>query len=162
MASTSLTTQDFQIARRIAPIIAAAPIPAPKMVGQSVPVTGISLGVANALGVPEADAIEVGVAEAVASGVVSVAIVTGIGVIVGVGDGVVHKVKSVVQEAPNEGQQKLDVPHGDICPTFPIFEQLTSCGVPSALAGLQFLSKSACPKTGHATAAGQRLAAAFS
>lgn len=81
------------------------------MVGQSIPVTGISLGVANALGVPEADAVEVGVAEAVAVGVAVAKAVA-----VGVGDAVatVHKVKSVVQEAPREGQQKLKVPHAEI------------------------------------------------
>lgn len=104
-------------------------------------------------------AVDVGVAEAEAVGI-SVAI--GVGVIVGVGEGVVHKVKSVVQDAPSEGQQKLCVPHGAICRTFSVFEQLISCGEPSSFAGLQFLSKSGCPETGQASAAGQILPDAFS
>ena len=111
------------------------------------------------IGVPEADAVDVGVAEAVAVGV---AVARGVGVIVGVGDGVAHKAKFVVQDAPSDGQQKVNAPHTDFCPTFPTFEQLISCGVPSAFGGLQFLSKSGCPETGQASAAGQVLPDAFS
>ena len=143
----------------MAAIIAAAPIPTPNIVGQPVPVTGISLGVANALGVAEADAVEVGVADAVAVGV---ARVVGVGVRVGVGVATAHNVISVVQDAPRDGQQKRCVPQVAICPTFPKFEQLISCGEPSELPGLQFLSKVGCPETGHDAANGQILAAAFS
>ena len=109
----------------------------------------------------EAVSVGVGVAEAVAVGV---SVARGVAVAVAVGDGedVSHKVKSVVQEAPSEGQQKSNVPQGEICPTFPMFEQLTSWGVPSSLPGLQFLSKSGCPETGQASATGQTLPAAFS
>ena len=55
---------------------------------------------ADALGVP--DAVEVGVAEAVAVGVT---VAKGVAEAVGVGEAAVHKVKSVVQEAPSDGQQ---------------------------------------------------------
>jgi hypothetical protein len=137
------------------------------MVGQSVPVTGISLGVAEATGVAEAVAVDVGVAEAVDVGVaeavaVGVSVAKGVGVLVGVGEAEAHKVKSVVQDAPSEEQQKFTVPHGAICRTFSVFEQLISCGEPSSFAGLQFLSKSGCPETGQASAAGQILPEAFS
>ena len=76
------------------------------MVGQSVPVTGIARGVAEIFGVDEGEDIKV--AEGVAVG----AAVTK-GTRVGVGDGVatVHKVISVVQDAPREGQQYCLGPH---------------------------------------------------
>ena len=79
----------------------------------------------------------------------AVAVAVAVAVGVGVGEGVVHKLTSVVHEAPSEGQQKLCVPHAATCPTFPIFEQLISWGVPSAFGELQLLSKSCCPGTGH-------------
>ena len=56
------------------------------------------------MGVGEPVAIGVGVAEGVSVGV-------GVGVGTGVGVGVMHNIISVVQEAPSEGQQKLNVPH---------------------------------------------------
>lgn len=84
------------------------------------------------------------------------------GVTVGVGDGVEHKLKSVVQDAPRDGQQKVIAPQVAFCPTFPTFEQLISWGEPSTLDALQLLSKSGCPETGHAPAAGQVLPDAFS
>ena len=88
----------------MAPIIAAAPIPTPNIVGQPVPVTGIARGVAEAVEV--GDAVNLGVPEAVAVGVaVPPGVPVGVAVNVGVGDGVEHNVISVVQDAPNEGQQ---------------------------------------------------------
>lgn len=56
--------------------------------------------VAVDLGVAEAVAVDLGVAEAVAVGMADKS-----GVAVGVGLGVAHKLISVVQEAPNDGQQ---------------------------------------------------------
>lgn len=62
----------------------------------------MSLGVAEALGVPEADAVEVGVAEADDTGV---SVAKGVGEIVGVAVDTAHNVISVVQDAPSDGQQ---------------------------------------------------------
>lgn len=80
--------------------MAAPPMPTPRRVGQSVPVTGIGRGVLCTKGV--AEAVAIGVAEEEAVGV---SVARGVGVTIGVGDGVVHRVKSVVQDAPSEGQQ---------------------------------------------------------
>ena len=81
------------------------------MVGQSVPVTGMGRAVALIFGVAEDVAVLIGVAEAEAVGVAEA---KGVGVTMGVGDGVVQRVRSVVQDAPSEGQQKLCVPQADI------------------------------------------------
>ena len=127
----------------------------------------VEYGVAADVDVAVAGAVEVGVAEADVVGVsVARGVAVGVTVGVGVGDDVgvaaAHRVRSVVQEAPSEGQQKLNVPHKDISPTLPIFEQLPSCGVSSAFGVEQSLSKSGCPRTGQASAAGQRACWAFS
>jgi hypothetical protein len=80
------------------------------MVGQSVPVTGICLGVAK--GFKVAEGVDVRVAEGVAVGV---ALATN-GAIVGLGEGVttVQSVRSVVQDAPSEGQQNCWVPQREV------------------------------------------------
>jgi hypothetical protein len=122
-----------------------------------VPVTGIARGVVWTFGV--AEAVEVGLPVAVA---VAVAVGLAVAVAVEVGVAVEQRVKSVVHEAPSEGQQNCLLPHLAIVPTLSRLEQLISTGVPSAFDGLQLLSKSACPLTGHAEASGQIAPEAFS
>ena len=89
-------------ARSIDPIITKIPIPPPTIVGQFVPVSGTAKGVVCTLGVADdvAVAVAVGVADALA---VPVALI--VAVAVGVGDDDEHKVRSVVQDAPSDGQQ---------------------------------------------------------
>jgi len=58
----------------------------------------------------------------------AVAVADGVGVSVGVGLGVEHIVKSVVQEAPSDGQQKFVEPQKVVAPTLVIVEQLISLG----------------------------------
>lgn len=112
-----------------------------------------------------------GVAEPVAVGVpveTGVPVPVGIGEpveeTVGVGDGVKvgveHKVKSIVQEAPSEGQQYCFAPQLQIVPTLLRLEQLISSGAVSVIPA-QLLSVSPCPATGQASAAGQELPDAF-
>lgn len=92
---------------------------------------GTAVGLADAvavpvaLGVPEATGVglELGVALAVAVGAI-------VAVAVGVGLGSEQSVKSVVQDAPSEGQQYLETPQVAVVPTFAIAEQLTSWGTP--------------------------------
>jgi hypothetical protein len=93
---------------------------------------------------------------------IALALAVAVGATVGVGEGEVHKVKSVVQEAPATGQQYWLTPQATIVPTDERVEQLMLRGVPSAFDGLQLRSKFGCPVTGQASAVGQRFAAAFS
>jgi hypothetical protein len=91
------------------------------MVGQPVPVTGISLGVAWTIGVEVA--LKVGVAEALGLEValkvgVAVGVDEGDAVAVAVGVGVVQALMLVVQAIPGEGQQNL-VPSGPQISTLP-------------------------------------------
>ena len=67
--------------------------------------------------------VDVGVAEAVA-----VKVTSGVSVGAGVGLGAAHNVKSVVQEAPREGQQYSEDPQKAVVPTLAIVEQLNSSG----------------------------------
>ena len=113
--------------------MAVTPIPAPITVGQSVPVTGIGRGEVCRVGRAEAVAVEVGVALTDA---------VGAAVAVAVGEGDAHSVRSVVQEAPSDGQQYLCVPQALITPTSDAERQLRLCGVPSAFDGLQLISRS--------------------